>query len=164
MPTRAGGPRWSLMIFLIAPITFVMSLDRTAIAVAAPTIQHEYGFTLVEMSVILTSFSWTYAPLQVPGGWLAERCGRRGGPDVDRFAGAMDRKLVKRDGQYRDRRRGGRGTVAVRASATAIGGFGAGLIPTISETRVSVSFPCHYEQSEAISISGDWEIASLCSR
>jgi nitrate/nitrite transporter NarK len=65
------------MIFLIAPITFVMSLDRTAIAVAAPTIQHEYGFTLVEMSVILTSFSWTYAPLQVPGGWLAERFGPR---------------------------------------------------------------------------------------
>ena len=58
MPTRAGGPRWSLMIFLIAPITFVMSLDRTAIAVAAPTIQREFGFTLFEMSVILTSFSW----------------------------------------------------------------------------------------------------------
>ena len=61
MPARTSGLRWSLMIFLIAPITFAMSLDRTAIAVAAPTIQHEYGFTLFEMSVILTSFSWTYA-------------------------------------------------------------------------------------------------------
>jgi ACS family glucarate transporter-like MFS transporter len=77
MPIRAGALRWSLIIFLIAPITFVMSLDRTAIAVAAPTIQHEYGFTLFEMSVILTSFSWTYALLQVPGGWLAERYGPR---------------------------------------------------------------------------------------
>jgi ACS family glucarate transporter-like MFS transporter len=77
MPIRAHGLRWSLMIFLIAPITFVMSLDRTAIAVAAPTIQHEYGFSLFEMSVILTSFSWTYAALQVPGGWLAERFGPR---------------------------------------------------------------------------------------
>ena len=77
MTTRTGGLRWSLMFFLIAPITFVMSLDRTAIAVAAPTIQHEYGFSLFEMSVILTSFSWTYALLQVPGGWLAERFGPR---------------------------------------------------------------------------------------
>ena len=77
MPIRAGGLRWSLIIFLIAPITFVMSLDRTAIAVAAPTIQREYGFSLLEMSVILTSFSWTYAALQVPGGWLAERYGPR---------------------------------------------------------------------------------------
>jgi MFS transporter, ACS family, glucarate transporter len=77
MTTRTGGLRWSLMFFLIAPITFVMSLDRTAIAVAAPTIQHEYGFSLFEMSIILTSFSWTYALLQVPGGWLAERFGPR---------------------------------------------------------------------------------------
>jgi ACS family glucarate transporter-like MFS transporter len=77
MSTRTDGLRWSLMFFLIAPITFVMSLDRTAITVAAPIIQHEYGFTLMEMSVILTSFSWTYALLQVPGGWLAERYGPR---------------------------------------------------------------------------------------
>jgi MFS transporter, ACS family, glucarate transporter len=77
MPIRTGGVRWSLMFFLLAPITFVMSLDRTAIAVAAPAIQHEYGFSLLEMSVILTSFSWTYALLQVPGGWLAERFGPR---------------------------------------------------------------------------------------
>ena len=66
MPTRTGGLRWSLMLFLIAPITFVMSLDRTAIAVAAPTIQHEYDFSLFEMSVILTSFSWTYATVAGP--------------------------------------------------------------------------------------------------
>lgn len=66
------------MVFgLIGPITFVMSLDRTAIVVAAPTIQHEYGFSLVQMSLILTSFSWTYAALQVPAGWLAQRFGPR---------------------------------------------------------------------------------------
>jgi ACS family glucarate transporter-like MFS transporter len=62
------------MVFgLIGPITFVMSLDRTAIVIAAPTMQHEYGFSLVQMSLILTSFSWTYAAFQVPAGWLAEK-------------------------------------------------------------------------------------------
>jgi MFS transporter, ACS family, glucarate transporter len=75
--TQTRGLRWRLMFFLLAPITFVMSLDRTAIVVAAPTIQNEFGFTLVEMSWILTSFSWTYALLQVPAGWLAERFGPR---------------------------------------------------------------------------------------
>jgi ACS family glucarate transporter-like MFS transporter len=65
------------MFFLIAPLTFVMSLDRTAMVVAAPTIQKEFGFTLIQMSWILTSFSWTYALLQVPSGWLAERFGPR---------------------------------------------------------------------------------------
>ena len=69
--------RWWMVWLLIGPITFVMSLDRTAIVVAAPVIQKEYGFSLVQMSVILTSFSWTYAFLQVPAGWLAERIGPR---------------------------------------------------------------------------------------
>ena len=71
------GLRWWMVFGLIGPITFVMSLDRTAIVVAAPTIQHEYGFSLVQMSLILTSFSWTYAALQVPAGWLAQKFGAR---------------------------------------------------------------------------------------
>ncbi len=71
------GVRWRLMLFLIFPLTFVMSLDRTNIAVSAPIITKEYGFSLVEMSFILTAFSWTYALLQVPGGLMAERWGSR---------------------------------------------------------------------------------------
>ena len=74
---KTGRFRWWMVWLLIGPITFVMSLDRTAIVVAAPVIQKEYGFTLVEMSLILTSFSWTYAFLRVPAGWLAERIGPR---------------------------------------------------------------------------------------
>ena len=72
-----GRVRWWMAGLLLAPITFVMSLDRTALVVAAPTIQGEYHFTLVQMSFLLTSFSWTYALLQVPSGWLAERFGPR---------------------------------------------------------------------------------------
>jgi ACS family glucarate transporter-like MFS transporter len=77
MSGRIGGVRWTVMWYLIGPITFVMSLDRTAMPVAAPTIQHEYGFSLFEMSIILTAFAWTYSALQVPSGWLAERYGPR---------------------------------------------------------------------------------------
>ena len=77
MTAKPGRTRWWMAILLLGPITFVMSLDRTAIVIAAPTIQNEYHFTLVQMSYLLTSFSWTYALLQVPSGWLAERFGPR---------------------------------------------------------------------------------------
>ena len=72
-----GATRWWMAGLLLGPITFVMSLDRTAIVIAAPTIQTEYHFSLVQMSFLLTAFSWTYALLQVPSGWLAERFGPR---------------------------------------------------------------------------------------
>ena len=72
-----GRVRWWMAGLLLGPITFVMSLDRTALVVAAPTIQNEYHFSLVQMSYLLTSFSWTYALLQVPSGELAERYGPR---------------------------------------------------------------------------------------
>ncbi|MDA8052394.1 MAG: hypothetical protein M0002_20730 [Rhodospirillales bacterium] len=42
---------------MIAPITFVMALDRTAMVVAAPVIRREFRFTLVQMSFLLTAFS-----------------------------------------------------------------------------------------------------------
>ncbi len=71
MSGKIGGVRWTVMWYLIGPITFVMSLDRTAMPVAAPTIQHEYGFSLFEMSIILTAFAWTYSALQVPSGMAA---------------------------------------------------------------------------------------------
>ena len=74
---RTGHVRWIVMALVLFPLTFVMSLDRTNIVVSAPVIQKQFHFTLVEMSLILTSFAWTYAFLQVPGGLLAERFGAR---------------------------------------------------------------------------------------
>ncbi len=65
------------MAFILFPLTFVMSLDRTNIVIAAPIIQRRFHFTLFEVSLILTSFAWTYSFLQVPGGLLAERFGAR---------------------------------------------------------------------------------------
>ncbi|MFT4438885.1 MFS transporter [Caballeronia sp. 15715] len=77
MPKRVGNLRWGIVSLLIAPITFVMTLDRAAMTIAAPTIQKELGLSLVEMSVILTIYFWTYALGQVPAGRLAERHGSR---------------------------------------------------------------------------------------
>ncbi|GAB2300958.1 hypothetical protein Dimus_034993 [Dionaea muscipula] len=45
--------------------------------VAAPTIQTELGLSIVQMSMILTVYFWTYAIGQMPAGRLAERIGSR---------------------------------------------------------------------------------------
>ena len=74
---KVGNTRWIIMALILFPLTFVMSLDRTNIVVSAPIIQKQFHFTLFEMSLILTSFAWTYSFLQVPGGLLAERFGAR---------------------------------------------------------------------------------------
>lgn len=69
--------RWKIVALLVAPLTFVMTLDRTAMAVAAPTIQSELGLSIVEMSMILTIYFWAYALGQMPAGRAAERFGSR---------------------------------------------------------------------------------------
>jgi MFS transporter, ACS family, glucarate transporter len=65
------------MYLIIFPLTFIMSLDRTNIVVSAPIIQKHFHFSLVSMSLILSSFAWTYAFLQIPGGIVSERLGSR---------------------------------------------------------------------------------------
>ncbi|WP_438392279.1 MFS transporter [Caballeronia sp. DA-9] len=77
MPNKIGKLRWGIVSLLVAPITFVMTLDRAAMTIAAPTIQKELGLSLVEMSVILTVYFWAYALGQVPAGRMAERHGSR---------------------------------------------------------------------------------------
>ena len=47
------------------------------IATAAPSIQKEYGFSLVTMGWIFAAFQFAYALFQIPGGWLGDRFGPR---------------------------------------------------------------------------------------
>lgn len=73
----ANNLRWKIVTLLVAPITFMMTLDRAAMTIAAPTIQAEFGLSIVEMSLILTVYFWTYALGQVPAGRMAESRGSR---------------------------------------------------------------------------------------
>jgi ACS family glucarate transporter-like MFS transporter len=76
MPIR-NNIRWLMAWLLFMPITFIMSLDRTAMTVAAPIIQKEMGFSLGQMAWILTAFHWAYAVLAVPAGLFAAYFGAR---------------------------------------------------------------------------------------
>ncbi|MBV9505550.1 MAG: MFS transporter [Acidobacteriia bacterium] len=62
------------MTVLVYAITY---MDRTAIGSAVPSIQKEFGFSLVTTGWILASFRWAYALFQIPGGWLGDRIGPR---------------------------------------------------------------------------------------
>jgi MFS family permease len=52
-------------------------MDRVVISSAVPAIQKEFGFSIVTMGWILSSFQWAYALFQIPGGWLGDRFGPR---------------------------------------------------------------------------------------
>jgi sugar phosphate permease len=52
-------------------------MDRVVISSAVPAIQAEFGFSIVTMGWILSSFRWGYALFQIPGGWLGDRIGPR---------------------------------------------------------------------------------------
>jgi peptidoglycan/LPS O-acetylase OafA/YrhL len=69
---RRTSVRWRifLLILLIVAINYV---DRASLSVAMPTISKEFGIDAAAQGIILSSFFWTYALMQIPGGWLADR-------------------------------------------------------------------------------------------
>lgn len=69
--------RWQFAWFLFLPITWIMSLDRTAMTVAAPVMQKDLHFTLTQMSWILTAFHWAYAICSIPAGIFTAWAGAR---------------------------------------------------------------------------------------
>lgn len=76
---HAGKPtrkRW-FMLSLIFILTAINYLDRTNMAVAAPSMSAELGFSAATMGMLLSAFAWAYALMQVPGGCFLERFGPR---------------------------------------------------------------------------------------
>lgn len=68
--------RW-FMLSLIFILTAINYLDRTNMAVAAPSMAQELGFDAATMGLLLSAFAWSYALMQVPGGLFLERFGPR---------------------------------------------------------------------------------------
>jgi len=70
--TRKTTIRWRifLLILLIVAINYV---DRASLSVAMPAISKEFGIDAAAQGVLLSAFFWTYAFMQIPGGWLADR-------------------------------------------------------------------------------------------
>src|SRR6266851_3427679 len=66
-----------IVLGLTVAAYMITYMDRVVISAAVPTIQKEFGFSLVTMSYIISSFRWGYALFQIPGGWFGDRIGPR---------------------------------------------------------------------------------------
>src|ERR1700733_2778418 len=72
-PTRA---RHAVLALTVA-VYMITYMDRTIIASAMPLIQKEFGFSLITVGWILTSFRWGFTLFQLPGAWFGDKIGPR---------------------------------------------------------------------------------------
>lgn len=69
---RRSRARFLIMVMLF--ITVVINyMDRSNLSVAAPAIADEFGLSPAQQGLILSAFGWTYAAMQIPGGWLVDK-------------------------------------------------------------------------------------------
>src|SRR3954462_5894305 len=69
---KSSNVRWKiflLMLFLIS----INYIDRASLSVAMPLIAKEFDLDPAMQGLLLSSFFWTYALMQIPGGMLADR-------------------------------------------------------------------------------------------
>src|SRR5262252_2271770 len=64
--------RWKMFLLMLMLIS-INYIDRASLAVAMPMIDKEFGLDPAMQGLILSSFFWTYAFMQVPGGMMADR-------------------------------------------------------------------------------------------
>jgi ACS family D-galactonate transporter-like MFS transporter len=64
--------RWSIVILLFAA-SLINYLDRAAISFALPVISKDFQLTAQSKGLLLSSFFWSYALMQIPIGWAADR-------------------------------------------------------------------------------------------
>ena len=66
-----------IVLGLTFVVAFVMYIDRAVVGTAAPAIMREFGLSMVAMGWSASAFNWSYALLQMPGGWMADTFGPR---------------------------------------------------------------------------------------
>jgi MFS family permease len=75
-PTATGGVSVRI-VALLATATFINYVDRGSLATAAPLVREEFALSSTQLGLLLSAFFWSYAPGQLPAGWLAERLDAR---------------------------------------------------------------------------------------
>jgi MFS family permease len=68
----SNARRWSL-VSLLTLAALINYLDRATLSVALPQICTELSLDPTAKGLLLSAFFWSYALLQVPAGWLADR-------------------------------------------------------------------------------------------
>ncbi len=73
---KKSNVRWVVAGLMWAAIA-INYIDRTVLAAAAPFITKEFSITPSQMGIIMSGFFWSYALLQIPAGWFADRLGQK---------------------------------------------------------------------------------------
>lgn len=73
---RPSRVRWRIFAIIFA-LTVINLVDRVSLSIAMPVIAGEFDLSPSMQGLILSSFFWAYALLQIPGGWMIDRYGPR---------------------------------------------------------------------------------------
>ncbi len=65
------------IVALLTLAAFINYVDRGNLATAGPLIREQLNLSHTQLGVLLAAFFWSYAPAQLPAGWLAERLDAR---------------------------------------------------------------------------------------
>ena len=71
-PGKKTAVRWKIFLTMLALVS-INYVDRASLSVAMPLISREFALSPAIQGLILSSFFWTYAFMQIPGGMLADR-------------------------------------------------------------------------------------------
>lgn len=72
LPNLSDNRRWSI-VGLLFVASLINYLDRAAISFALPLISKDFQLTAQSKGLLLSSFFWSYALMQIPIGWSADR-------------------------------------------------------------------------------------------
>lgn len=76
-PALKDSPeRWGLLVLLVFAMIACYA-HRGTLSIAVPFLQKEMNLSKAQLGVMLSAFSWWYAFLQMPSGWLVDRFGVR---------------------------------------------------------------------------------------
>ncbi|GMA63484.1 MFS transporter [Alicyclobacillus fastidiosus] len=73
---RARNVRW-IVVVILTLLSIINYLDRGNLSVAAPLIMKDLHMNPAAMGVILSSFVWPYAVMNLPSGWAVDKFGTK---------------------------------------------------------------------------------------
>lgn len=76
-PNIAPSRKRFFIMGLLFVTVVINYLDRSNLSIAAPELFRELGIDPVHAGLIFSAFGWTYALMQIPGGWLVDRVAPR---------------------------------------------------------------------------------------
>jgi ACS family D-galactonate transporter-like MFS transporter len=77
VPTMAPTRKRFVIMALLFVTVVINYLDRSNLSIAAPELFRELDIDPIHAGLVFSAFGWTYALMQVPGGWLVDRVSPR---------------------------------------------------------------------------------------